>query len=135
MISLEKVENGISFVPMITNSCYGGFGYDTAFIELLGGEEPESRSDQKIFQTMNKYKLEAKDIQGSFAQLVVEYVPKVLIDYCKIKEEDGFETLVVDTDRFLVERLEEYFDGTISEKDLKLNFDFVNSIPNKILEH
>lgn len=97
-------------IPIIINSCYGGYGYSEKAILEYNKRKKESEPNFTSIE-FNKYCVDKTEIlntdilmckiveelgdnaSADFAKLCVKWVPKQFLNYVKIHEYDGFESI------------------------------------------
>ena len=142
----------LELVGFIYNEKYGGFCYSEKFIECLNKKRVEKgleklldtpyelsfkrsfRFDPLSIEVFNE--LGSEESSGSASTLNIKWFPKVFIEFVRIDEYDGEETLFIDTHKIYSQMLENFFEGGKGGRDgiENANLNSIQDLKSKYFE-
>ena len=89
------------YLEIVVNTRHGGFGLSDEAKMLYGEPFPYEveRTDPKLVEIVKKLGDRAN---GDFAELRVQRIPRQYTDFYRIDEEDGWECVVVEYDKYKI---------------------------------
>ena len=110
---------------VLYNSVYGGFGFSDEFTTIFTkrhGKHPRSsqsaRADPDILALVHEIGLD-RSKQERHCRLCIARVPAEMIEYYRINEYDGMESVTIDYDRAHRDLLQQFIDEKISKRELQ----------------
>lgn len=112
-------------IGVLFNDCYGGFGFSDEFALELGNRIGEAISHR---YKHHRYRDHPETVKlfiekgsewssGEYSKLDIEYIPAFMKDYYHVAEYDGMESVIVNTNRMIVDKLDEYLKSESLTKD------------------
>ena len=112
--------NTCEYVGVVVNRGYGAFTYSDQVKSMYNGGVPKrkSRFDPAMVDIIKK--LGTKQASGFRSRLTICYVPKMYINHLNIQEYDGYESVEIDINAYIIDASIEMLNATELSNDEKV---------------
>jgi hypothetical protein len=121
-------------VGVLYNTCYGGFNMSRKAVELINkkyqeiGKQPinsydyVSRTDPVILQVYEQ--LGSDNFSGINSKIQIEYIKKRYINFIKIDEYDGMESVIIDYSSSVITQIDKILNSTQTDSEKLSNIQY-----------
>lgn len=138
MYYINKIMSREETVGVLYNACYGGFRLSSEAVRLINNRYSEigkphikessyiTRTDPIIVDVYNQ--LGKDSFSGRNSVIEIEYIKKKYIDFIKIDEYDGMESVIIDYSSSVITQIDKILnsDQTDSEKLSSIKYSLNN---------
>jgi len=121
-------------VGVLYNTCYGGFNMSRKAVELINkkyqeiGKQPinsydyVSRTDPVILEIYEQ--LGSDNFSGINSKIHIEYIKKRYINFIKIDEYDGMESVIIDYSSSVITQIDKILNSTQTDSEKLSNIQY-----------
>jgi hypothetical protein len=121
-------------VGVLYNTCYGGFNMSRKAVELINkkyqeiGKQPinsydyVSRTDPVILEIYEQ--LGSDNFSGINSKIQIEYIKKRYINFIKIDEYDGMESVIIDYSSSVITQIDKILNSTQTDSEKLSNIQY-----------
>lgn len=126
--------SGEETVGVLYNTCYGGFNLSRQAVELINKKYQEigkppinsydyvSRTDPIILQVYEQ--LGSDRFSGRNSKIQIEYINRIYINFIKIDEYDGMESVIIDYSSSVITQIDKILNSTQTDSEKLSNIQY-----------